>query len=114
MIDSEQNELAGYWGEGEPPGETLPADEYDEIINDMVRDFAPSRFAIVQHWGAHTDGRIAAWGFTTGDHTDIIDAEAGGRFRSDSIRLAIRLYSRKPYLTASVVWVDPEPQPDEE
>lgn len=105
---TETDEDQAYWGEGEPDGDTLPTKVYDSIIEGMVRDFAPRRFAIVQHWGEHVDGRIAAWGMKTEDRTEIVDAAAGGRLRADSIGLAVRLYTRKPHLTASVVWVDPE------
>jgi hypothetical protein len=101
-------EFTGYWGEGEPVAQPIPPQEYENIIQEMVREDAPRRFAVVQDWGTNVDGRIAAWGIVLNDRTVILDAETGSRTIVSSIRLALRLYGRKPHTTARICWVDPE------
>lgn len=99
----------GRWGEGTPPPAVMSAETYEEMVTMIVAENAPRRFAVVQDWGDHVDGRVAAWGMAFPDHVDIVDAEGGPRMRLTSPRLALIAYSRRPDVTARLMWIDPEP-----
>lgn len=94
-----------FWGAGEPSGKPLPPDEYANEVRQLVAESAPRLFAIIQEWGENHDARIAAWGLASADRTHIVGAN-GNREIITSIRLALRLYAHKPYVTARVHWLD--------
>jgi hypothetical protein len=94
------------WGSDEP-GQSLPPGEYADEVRQLLAESAPRRFAIVQEWGDRYDARIAAWGLASADDAHIFAAD-GSRTLISGIPLALRAYTRKPYVTARVHWLDPE------
>ncbi|HVV23283.1 MAG TPA: hypothetical protein VHF06_27870 [Pseudonocardiaceae bacterium] len=109
-IEDSPEEVAERWGDDEPGRWPVTPEQYADVVRQLVDGDAPRRFAIVQDWGEMFDSRVAAWGMVMGDHTMIVDAQAGPRVTADSIRLALALYTRPPHVTARVYWIDVEPE----
>jgi hypothetical protein len=77
-------------------------------FNQMVADEAPRLFAVVQEYGERVDGRIAAWGMAFEDHTEVVSVDNGTSITLRSPERAARGFSRRPNITARVVWVNPD------
>ena len=80
-------------------------EEFDALVDGMVKDEAPRIFAVVQELGDRLDGRIAGWGMAFEEYADI--AGVCGRFRARLVRPenALRMFRGGPSITARVVWV---------
>lgn len=81
--------------------------EFGELVGELVADEAPRLFAVVQEYGARVDARIAAWGMAFEDHAEVVGVEGGPCMSLGSPERATRLFSRRPDITASVVWATP-------
>jgi len=83
-------------------------DEFAVLIDGMVADFAPRLFAIVQEYGEHADGRIAAWGMDFDDHADVVSVEGGVRMTLQAPEKALARFRWGEHITARLVWVNPD------
>ncbi|MEC3982783.1 hypothetical protein [Amycolatopsis sp. H20-H5] len=91
------------------PGEPLcDEDEFAELLKELVATYAPRLFAIVQERGERVDGRIAAWGLAFEDEVEVLSVDNGSRPTLRSPERALRGFSRRPLVSARVVWVDPD------
>lgn len=82
--------------------------EFNQMVAEMVADEAPRLFAVVQEYGEHVDGRIAAWGMAFEDHAEVVSVNGGACLGLRSPERAARKFSRRPNITARVVWVNPD------
>lgn len=48
-------------------------EEYAVLVREMVDDFAPRAFALVEERGERADGWIVAWGLAFEDHAQVVD-----------------------------------------
>jgi hypothetical protein len=98
----------------EPSVPKLPWDRagFDELLEGIAHDFAPSRFAVVQELEDMQDGRVAAWGLAWPGRVLVADADGGPMLRLPSSRIAALGWHRPPGIRSRVVWVDPEPEPE--
>ncbi len=80
--------------------------EFTELINELVADEAPRLFAVVQEYGKRVDGRIAAWGIAFEDHATVVGVDHRVRLHLRSPERATRAFSRRPHITAHLVWVN--------
>ncbi|MGH3695490.1 MAG: hypothetical protein ACRDRX_16140 [Pseudonocardiaceae bacterium] len=83
--------------------------EFAELVKELVADEAPRLFAVVQEYGERVDGRIAAWGIAFEECAEVFGVDRSQHLRLPSAERAARAFSRRPQITARVVWVDPEP-----
>ncbi len=79
--------------------------EFIELINEMVADQAPRLFAVVQEHGERVDARVAAWGLAFEDRAEVVGASGGVRMLLAGPESAVRMYGRRPGLSARLVWV---------
>ena len=101
----------------QPSSEIDPADltplcdeaEFAQEIAELVADEAPRLFVVVQEYGERVDGGIAAWGLAFEDCAELVRLDSVGRLSLRSPERAVRLFSHGPHITASLVWVNPEP-----
>lgn len=82
--------------------------EFTELVDEMVAEEAPRVFAVVQEYGERVDGRIAAWGLAFEDYTEVVGVDHDIRMSRCSLDFAARAFSRRPHITARLVWVNPE------
>jgi hypothetical protein len=80
------------------------AEEFDRLVNEMVVEFAPRLFAVVQILGERSDGRIAAWGMDFDDEVEVVDVEDQKRMRLNSPHQALHFYTHRPHISARLVW----------
>ncbi|MFN2495064.1 MAG: hypothetical protein ABR608_04015 [Pseudonocardiaceae bacterium] len=81
--------------------------EFLHEVGELVADEAPRLFAVVQEYRTRVDGRIAAWGMAFEDHAEVIGVDGGPIISLSSPEHATHLFSRRPAVTANVVWVTP-------
>jgi hypothetical protein len=82
--------------------------EFTEMVAEMVADEAPRLFAVVQEYGEHVDGRIAAWGMAFEEHAEVVSVDNGTSITLRSSERAARGFNHRPNITARVVWVNPD------
>jgi hypothetical protein len=103
------NELR--WTDDVPPRLVFQPATFERLIEAIVRDHAPRRFAVVQELRDCEDGRVAAWGLATDDDAfDLIDSETGHHITLHDLDVALRLYTQLPDINTRVHWIDP-PRP---
>ena len=103
----------------QPPAEVEPATltplcgetEFAQEVAELVADEAPRLFAVVQEYGERVDGRIAAWGMAFEDRADIVSVNRGLHLNLRSPERAVRAFTRRPHITARLVWVNPDAAP---
>lgn len=99
------------WTDDVPPRLVFEPAAFERLMEAIVRDYAPRRFAVVQELRDRADGRVAAWGLATDDDTfDLIDTETGHHITLHDLDVALRLYTQLPDIDARVQWIDP-PRP---
>ena len=79
--------------------------KFSDLVDELVAEEAPRLFAVVQEYGKRVDGRIAAWGMAFEDYTEIIGVGRRVHVSSCSPERATRVFSRRPHITARLVWV---------
>lgn len=79
--------------------------EFAKLIDEMVAEEAPRLFAVVQEYGERVDGRIAAWGMAFEDYAEIVGLDNYVHVSLGSPERATHLFSRRPHITARLVWV---------
>jgi hypothetical protein len=57
-------------------------EEFAAGLEELVADFAPRLFALVEETGERVDGRIVAWGMAFDDRAEVIGAYRSFRGRS--------------------------------
>ncbi len=80
--------------------------EFAALAENLVADFAPRLFALVEEQGERVDGRIFAWGMAFEDRAELVGAgrKIRGSFRSaDSAHL---MFSRCGKMR--LVWYNPD------
>ncbi|MFG2908942.1 hypothetical protein ACGF13_28200 [Kitasatospora sp. NPDC048286] len=84
---------------------------FDQELCDLVLDTAPRLFAVVQVCSlglADADGWVAAWGFAdAAGSTHVIGVDGRTRLTLPSPERAVRHFSRRPDITARLVWLAP-------
>ena len=80
--------------------------EFTELVAELVAEEAPRLFAVVQEYGERVDGRIAAWGMAFEDYTEVVGVDRRVHVSLCSPERAVRTFSRRPHITARVVWVN--------
>jgi hypothetical protein len=93
------------------PEPSMSEQTYAAIMDELVHESAPSRFAVVQDYGTRVDGRVAAYGIATTEGATVIDD--GGVLSLRDADSSALIYARPPHVTARVVWIDAEPQVDQ-
>ncbi|MGH3901858.1 MAG: hypothetical protein ACRDTA_27100 [Pseudonocardiaceae bacterium] len=99
----------------QPPAEVDPAAltplcgeaEFTELIQELVAEEAPGLFAVVQEYGERADGRIAAWGIAFEHCAEVVGVDRGVHVSLRSPERAVRAFTRRPHITAHLVWVNP-------
>lgn len=86
--------------------------EFTQLIDELVVDYAPRLFAVVQEYGERVDGRIAAWGMAFKDCAEVVGVDRSQHVRSRTPERAARAFSRRPQITARIVWINPEAHRD--
>ena len=79
--------------------------EFTELIDEMVAEEAPRLFAVVQEYGERVDGWVAAWGMAFEDYAKIVGLDSHVHVSLGSPERATRMFSRRPHITARLVWV---------
>ncbi|MGH3873262.1 MAG: hypothetical protein ACRDSR_17415 [Pseudonocardiaceae bacterium] len=82
--------------------------EFAQELAELVADEAPRLFAVVQEYGERADGWIAAWGMAFEDHAEVVGLDRPINLHLSAPENACRVFSRRPHITAHVVWVNPE------
>ncbi|MDQ2790230.1 MAG: hypothetical protein DLM60_18165 [Pseudonocardiales bacterium] len=85
--------------------------EFAELMAGLVADDAPRLFAVVQEYGDRVDGRIAAWGIAFEDCAKVVAVDHGLHMSLRSPERAVLAFSRRPHITARLVWIDPPATP---
>lgn len=80
--------------------------EFAELIDELVAEEAPRLFAVVQEYGERADGRIAAWGIAFEDYAEVLGVDRRIHVHLPAPEHAVRTFSRRPHITARVVWVN--------
>lgn len=88
--------------------------EFTDLLQDMVADYAPGVFAVVQVYGERVDGRIAAWGLTFNDRTEVISLSGRRRMSLQAPENALRFYSTEEHVTARLIWVTLQTTPSDD
>ncbi|SRR5216683_1194480 len=82
-------------------------EEWARLTAEMVAEYRPRLFAVFQDCGERFDSRIAAWGLAFDGCAELVDTVTGRHASLPSAEQALALYTRKPLVTARVVWADP-------
>ncbi|MBB4962743.1 hypothetical protein [Saccharothrix violaceirubra] len=81
-------------------------ERFAEVVDGMVRDTAPRLFAVVQIYGDHADGRIAAWGMAFPGHVEAVSTEGSLHLSLRDTESITRAFTApEEHLTATVVWL---------
>lgn len=107
--ESDDDEDAEGAGDLDPSSFSLDEETYERMVQLIVAEQAPRRFAIVQDAGTRMDGWVAAWGMAFEDHVEIVDAHNKAHYSLRTPRLALCAYGARPNITARLIWVDSEP-----
>jgi len=83
-------------------------DEFDEMVDEMVTDYAPNLFAVVQVRGSRVDGHIAAWGMAFEHHAEVISTSGDFHMSLQCPERALHAYTKGEEITARLVWVKSE------
>lgn len=81
---------------------------FTELVQNLVTDFAPRVFAVVQEHGDCVDADIVAWGMTFEDRAEVIDVSGGLRMSLRSPERALLAFPADDDYTTHLVWVGPE------
>ncbi|MBD0672908.1 hypothetical protein [Streptomyces sp. CBMA156] len=99
-----QNSLPGTLAQAADPA-------FDRELCGLVLDTAPRLFAVVQvcdEGRADADGWVAAWGFAdAAGSTHVIGVDGRTRLTLPSPERAAHHFSRRPGITARLVWLSP-------
>jgi hypothetical protein len=79
---------------------------FGEILNEMVAEYAPRRFAVIEVLGERADARITSWGLEFDDHAEVVGVD-GLRRSLPSAQRALRWPGGAEGVTLRLVWVDP-------
>jgi len=88
--------------------------EFTEILESIVADYAPGVFAVAQVYGDRSDGRVVAWGITFDDRVEVISVNGRRRMSLSAPEEALRVYSTHEHTTAHLVWVTPRATPSDD
>ncbi|MEU5690724.1 hypothetical protein [Actinosynnema sp. NPDC020468] len=81
-------------------------EEFAEILNGMVVDFAPRLFAVVQEYGDRLNGWFAAWGMAFPGHAEVVAVDGGLRMRVQDAESALRVFTAADDdVSARIVWL---------
>ena len=83
--------------------------KFTKLIDELVTEHAPRLFAVVQEYGEQVDVQIAAWGMAFEDRAEVIDTDRTRHLSLRSPERAVRAFSRRPHITARVVWATAPP-----
>ncbi|HWE89350.1 MAG TPA: hypothetical protein VG317_07790 [Pseudonocardiaceae bacterium] len=82
--------------------------QFAEIMESIVADFAPRLFAIVQEYGERVDGKIVAWGMAFEDRADVVGVDGGVRMGLDKPEDALPFFGFGTHIKSRLVWVNPD------
>lgn len=88
--------------EGLPP--LCGEDEFAELVSEMVTDYAPRVFAVVQEYGDRVDARIAAWGLAHADHVDVICMDGSIHLSAGGPESVLHRFDGRDDASAHVIW----------
>jgi hypothetical protein len=84
-------------------------EEFAQEVAELVAEWAPRVFALVQEHGERVDGWVIAWGMAFDDHAEVISVGHGLRGTFPSAERARRAFSRRAKIR--LVWTDAETAP---
>lgn len=99
------------------PGIDLPLcgrEQFDNMLAELAARHAPRRFAVVQEYGDRLDARVAAWGMGFDDRADMVSVEGRRWMTLGAAEHAPMFFARTPKISASVLWLDPAKEEEEE
>ncbi|MFF9507361.1 hypothetical protein ACF1BU_13940 [Streptomyces sp. NPDC014724] len=82
----------------------LGEEEFWLLVNGLVAETAPRVFAVVQEYGDHEDGWVAAWGLAFEDRAEVIRVDCGARMSVRSPESALRYFRSTAACVPRVVW----------
>jgi hypothetical protein len=83
-------------------------EEFTGELEQLVADYAPRLFAVVQVEGERIDGWVAAWGMAFDDgRAHVISVDGGLRMSLGSVDRAARWFGRRAGISARLVWLAP-------
>lgn len=88
--------------DGLPP--MCGAEEFAELVAEMVAEDAPRLFAVVQEYGDRVDARIAAWGLAHPDHVDVIGVDGVVHVSATAPESVLQRFGRRANTSAHLVW----------
>lgn len=74
--------------------ESIPEDEFSALVQEIVDDYTPRVFALVEERGDRIDGRIFAWGLQFDERATVFCPEGRLFAKTTSADSAHRLFSR--------------------
>lgn len=96
--------------EQEPlPDEQKPVcdeEEFAEIAEELVADYAPRLFGLIAEVGERVDGHLIAWGMAFEDYVDVTMIYQRRLRRFSSVDSAHRAFSRRGKVR--LVWYNPD------
>lgn len=91
------------WEEQEP---VCDEEEFAEIAEELVADYAPRLFALIAEVGERVDGHLIAWGMAFENYVDVTMVKKRRLHRFASVDLAHQAFSRRGKIR--VVWYNPD------
>jgi hypothetical protein len=88
--------------EGLPP--MCGAEEFRELVAEMVSEDAPRLFAVVQEYGDRVDARIAAWGLAHPGHVDVIGVDGAVHLSAAAPESVLHRFGRRANTSAHLIW----------
>jgi hypothetical protein len=89
----------------ETPQPLGSAEEFHQMLVDLVNDHAPRRFAVCEEHGDRVDGEVFAWGMAFSDSALLVDDHQSFTGRFADAAGAVRLFSRGGR-RMRLVWID--------
>lgn len=86
--------------------------EFAALVEELVADFAPRLFALVEEQGERVDGHIRAWGMAFEDHAEVVGVDRAMKGSFSSAGSAHRLLSR--HAKMRLVWHNPAATPNDQ
>ncbi|WP_143231025.1 hypothetical protein [Actinosynnema sp. ALI-1.44] len=94
------------------------ADEFDELILQVVANEAPRVFAVVAEYGTRVDARCVAWGMAFEKAAYAVSIDGRRQFLLENPDAALKYFKVVGSVTTRLVWSDPgkvlPPEPEED
>jgi hypothetical protein len=81
-----------------------PADEFEDVVAQIVAESLPRLFAVVQEYGTRVGVKVAGWGLVHDDGVDVIDIAGGVHLRVPQPEDVLRDFTVRNRITARIAW----------